>query len=126
MFSEDTDISSSIPDNGNAGCGLDAFRKSAGGHLHDDIRARRCSACGNSTRRSANGDSGAGHHLQTFPLMQQALGLGGGIQAWEAGGISWAQAAHLSGAGLPVCRPPGKPMRQTGRHPGRGKAPPPS
>lgn len=73
-------------DNGNAGCGLDAFRRSCGGHLHDDpstnrvMTLRDLDAAINDTALQEQGLV-----CQNLFLMTQAIGLGGGIQSVGSG-----------------------------------------
>lgn len=73
-------------DNGNAGCGLDAFRRSRGGHLHDDpstnrvMTLRDLDAAINDTALQEQGLV-----CQNLFLMTQAVGLGGGIQSVGSG-----------------------------------------
>ena len=73
-------------DNGNAGCGLDEFRKSRGGHLHDDPGARRIMTLRDldaAISDTALQEQGA--VCQNMFLMEQAVGLGGGIQSVGSG-----------------------------------------
>lgn len=73
-------------DNGHAGCGLDSFRKSRGGHLHDDpstnrvMTLRELEAAINDTALQEQGMV-----CQNLFLMTQAIGLGGGIQSVGSG-----------------------------------------
>lgn len=73
-------------DNGNASCGLDAFRRSRGGHLHDDpstnrvMTLRDLDAAINDTALQEQGLV-----CQNLYLMTQAIGLGGGIQSVGSG-----------------------------------------
>lgn len=73
-------------DNGNTGCGLDAFRRSRGGHLHDDpstnrvMTLRDLDAAINDTALQEQGLV-----CQNLFLMTQAVGLGGGIQSVGSG-----------------------------------------
>jgi hypothetical protein len=73
-------------DNGNAPCGLDRFRRSRGGHLHDDPSTRRML-----TLRELDATISdvavqeQGIICQNMLLMQQALGLGGGMQSVGSG-----------------------------------------
>ena len=73
-------------DNGNAGCGLDLFRRSRGGHLYDDPAQRRIM-----TLRELDAAIGEtaiqeqGMVCQNMFLMEQAIGLGGGIQSVGSG-----------------------------------------
>ena len=73
-------------DNGNAGCGLDAFRRSRGGHLHDNpstnrvMTLRDLDAAINDTALQEQGLV-----CQNLFLMTQAIGLGGGIQSVGSG-----------------------------------------
>lgn len=113
MFSEETGYFIVDTDNGNAGCGLEAFRKSAGGHLHDDIRARRmfslreldAAICETAIQEQ-------GIICEHISLMQQALGLGGGIQSVGSGRHLLGMEPHIyPGLGFHFVVPPGKPMR---------------
>jgi hypothetical protein len=73
-------------DNGQAGCGLDEFRKSRGGHLHDDPGARRMMTLRDldaAISDTALQEQGA--VCQNMFLMEQAIGLGGGIQSVGSG-----------------------------------------
>ena len=73
-------------DNGNAPCGLDAFRRSQGGHLYDDRAKRRMM-----TLRDLDGaisDTALQEQAvvcQNMFLMEQAIGLGGGIHSVGSG-----------------------------------------
>ena len=73
-------------DNGQAPCGLDLFRRSRGGHLHDDPSMRRTM-----TLRDLDGAIGdtalqeQGVACQNMFLMAQAIGLGGGIHSVGSG-----------------------------------------
>jgi hypothetical protein len=73
-------------DNGDAGCGLDSFRRSRGGHLHDDpatnrvMTLRELDAAINDTAIQEQGLV-----CQNLFLMSQAIGLGGGIQSVGSG-----------------------------------------
>lgn len=113
MFSEETGYFIVDTDNGNAGCGLDTFRKSAGGHLHDDIKTRRmfslreldAAICETAIQEQ-------GIICEHISLMQQALGLGGGIQSVGSGRHLLGMEPHLyPGLGFHFVVPPGKPMR---------------
>lgn len=73
-------------DNGHAACGLDSFRKSRGGHLHDDpslnrvmtLRELDAAICETALQEQ-------GLVCQNLFLMAQAIGLGGGIQSVGSG-----------------------------------------
>lgn len=113
MFSEETGYFIVDTDNGNAGCGLDAFRKSAGGHLHDDLKARRmfslreldAAICETAIQEQ-------GIICEHIALMQQALGLGGGIQSVGSGRHLLGMEPHIyPGLGFHFVVPPGKPLR---------------
>lgn len=113
MFSEEPGYFIVDTDNGNAGCGLDAFRKSAGGHLHDDLSARRmfslreldAAICETAIQEQ-------GIICEHISLMQQALGLGGGIQSVGSGRHLLGLEPHIyPGLGFHFVVPPGKPMR---------------
>ncbi|HMW85152.1 MAG TPA: hypothetical protein PKD65_03965 [Nitrospira sp.] len=113
MFSEETGYFIVDTDNGNAACGLEAFRKSAGGHLHDDIKARRmfslreldAAICETAIQEQ-------GIICEHLSLMQQALGLGGGIQSVGSGRHLLGMEPHIyPGLGFHFVVPPGKPLR---------------
>lgn len=113
MFSEETGYFIVDTDNGNAGCGLDAFRKSTGGHLHDDLKARRmfslreldAAICETAIQEQ-------GIICEHIALMQQALGLGGGIQSVGSGRHLLGLEPHIyPGLGFHFVVPPGKPLR---------------
>jgi len=73
-------------DNGNAPCGLESFRRSRGGHLYDDPAKRRTM-----TLRDLDGaisDTALQEQsivCQNMFLMEQAIGLGGGIHSVGSG-----------------------------------------
>jgi len=73
-------------DNNNASCGLDKFRRSRGGHLHDDPSTRRMltlrdlDACISDIAVQEQGIM-----CQNMLLMQQAMGLGGSMQSVGSG-----------------------------------------
>lgn len=73
-------------DNGNGACGLDRFRKSRGGHLHDDPAKRRTMTLrdlDNAISDTAVQEQGiVAEHIF---LMEQAMGLGGGIHSVGSG-----------------------------------------
>ncbi|WHZ23362.1 MAG: hypothetical protein OJF47_002474 [Nitrospira sp.] len=113
MFDEDTGYFIVDTDNGNAACGLDAFRKSAGGHLHDDMAKRRmfslreldAAVCETAIQEQ-------GIICEHLVLMQQALGLGGGIQSVGSGRHLLGMEPHMyPGLGFHFVVPPGKPLR---------------
>ena len=73
-------------DNGNESCGLDRFRKSRGGHLHDDPAKRRTMTLRDLD--SAISDTAVqeqGIVAEHIFLMEQAMGLGGGIHSVGSG-----------------------------------------
>ncbi len=73
-------------DNGGAACGLDDFRASRGGHLHDDPAKRRMLTLRDvdaAISDTALQEQGA--VCQNMFLMEQALGLGGGIHSVGSG-----------------------------------------
>jgi hypothetical protein len=73
-------------DNGDAGCGLDAFRRSRGGHLHDDPATNRVMTLRDlDAAISDTAIQEQGLVCQNLFLMSQALGLGGGIQSVGSG-----------------------------------------
>ncbi|MBX3343133.1 MAG: hypothetical protein KF711_16210 [Nitrospira sp.] len=113
MFSEETGYFIVDTDNGNAACGLEGFRKSAGGHLHDDMKARRmfslreldAAICETAIQEQ-------GIICEHLSLMQQALGLGGGIQSVGSGRHLLGMEPHIyPGLGFHFVVPPGKPLR---------------
>ncbi|MCC2642657.1 MAG: uncharacterized protein K0S45_3070 [Nitrospira sp.] len=73
-------------DNGNEACGLDRFKKSRGGHLHDDPAKRRTMSLRDLD--SAISDTAIqeqGIVAEHISLMEQAMGLGGGIHSVGSG-----------------------------------------
>lgn len=73
-------------DNGNAGCGLDRFRQSRGGHLHDDPASNRVMTLRDlDAAISDTALQEQGLVCQNLFLMSQAIGLGGGIQSVGSG-----------------------------------------
>ncbi|MCX5725278.1 MAG: hypothetical protein NTX84_12360 [Nitrospirae bacterium] len=73
-------------DHGNSGCGLDLFRRSRGGHLHDDPATNRVMTL--RELDAAISDTALqeqGMVCQNMFLMAQAMGLGGGIQSVGSG-----------------------------------------
>ena len=73
-------------DNGNAACGLDTFRRSRGGHLHDDMAKRRTMTLRDID--AAITDTALQEQAvacQNMFLMEQAIGLGGGIHSVGSG-----------------------------------------
>jgi hypothetical protein len=73
-------------DNGNAACGLDTFRRSRRGHLHDDLAKRRTMTLRDID--AAITDSALQEQAvacQNMFLMEQAIGLGGGIHSVGSG-----------------------------------------
>lgn len=73
-------------DNGNAPCGLDQFRLSRGGHLYDDMAQRRTMTLRDLD--SAISDTALQEQAvacQNMFLMEQAIGLGGGIHSVGSG-----------------------------------------
>lgn len=73
-------------DNGNAACGLDRFRKSNGGHLHDDPSVNRVMTLRDlDAAISDTAIQEQGLICQNMYLMSQAIGLGGGIQSVGSG-----------------------------------------
>lgn len=113
MFSEETGYFIVDTDNGNVACGLEAFRKSAGGHLHDDMKARRmfslreldAAICETAIQEQ-------GIICEHIALLQQALGLGGGIQSVGSGRHLLGMEPQIyPGLGFHFVVPPGQPMR---------------
>jgi hypothetical protein len=86
LFSEECGYFVVDTDNGNTPCGLDLFRRSRGGHLHDDMAKRRTM-----TLRDLDGAIGdtalqeQAVACQNMFLMEQAIGLGGGIHSVGSG-----------------------------------------
>ncbi|GMV48960.1 MAG: hypothetical protein AMXMBFR67_05030 [Nitrospira sp.] len=113
MFSEESGYFIVDTDNGNAACGLDAFRKSAGGHLHDDLAMRRMFSLRElEAAISETAVQEQGIICEHIALMQQALGLGGGIQSVGSGRHLLGLEPHLyPGLGFRFVVPPGKPLR---------------
>ncbi|MDH5253080.1 MAG: hypothetical protein OEW25_07120 [Nitrospira sp.] len=73
-------------DNGNTGCGLDRFKRSRGGHLHDDPTMNRVMTLRDlDTAISDTALQEQGLVCQNLFLMSQAIGLGGGIQSVGSG-----------------------------------------
>jgi len=73
-------------DNGGAGCGLDRFRRSRGGHLHDDPSLNRVMTLRDlDAAISDTAIQEQGLVCQNLYLMSQAIGLGGGIQSVGSG-----------------------------------------
>jgi hypothetical protein len=73
-------------DNGQAACGLESFRRSRGGHLHDDPASNRMMTL--RELDAAITDTALqeqGLVCQNLFLMTQAIGLGGGIQSVGSG-----------------------------------------
>lgn len=86
LFSEEFGYFVVDTDNGSSGCGLDAFRKSRGGHLNDDIAMRRMMTLRElDSSISDTAIQEQGIVCEHIFLMQQALGLGGGIQSVGSG-----------------------------------------
>jgi len=86
LFSKECGYFVMDSDNGGAACGLDAFRRSRGGHLYDDAAKRRTM-----TLRDLDGaisDTALQEQAvacQNMFLMAQAIGLGGGIHSVGSG-----------------------------------------
>ena len=86
LFSEECGYFIVDTDNGNVPCGLDAFRRSRGGHLYDDFSKRRTMTLRDLD--AAIGDTALqeqGVACQNMFLMEQAIGLGGGIHSVGSG-----------------------------------------
>ncbi|HET9963110.1 MAG TPA: hypothetical protein VFQ34_12290 [Nitrospiraceae bacterium] len=113
LFSEDTGYFVVDSDNGNAACGLDSFRKSRGGHLHDDPARRRMVSLRELDAGIAEtAVQEQGIMCQHIVLMQQALGLGGGIQSVGSGRHLLGMEPHIyPGLGFHFVVPPGRPVR---------------
>lgn len=85
-------------DNGGAACGLDAFRKSRGGHLHDDPTYGRVLTLRDLDEKiSQLANHEASMMCHNIQLMETVLGLGGGIQSVGSG-------LHMLGIDPRVCR----------------------
>lgn len=86
LFSDECGYFVVDTDNGNAPCGMAAFRRSRGGHLYDDIAKRRTMSL-----RDLDGaisDTALQEQAvacQNMFLMEQAIGLGGGIHSVGSG-----------------------------------------
>lgn len=86
LLSEDYGYFFVDSDNGNASCGLDAFRRSRGGHLHDDLSTNRVLTLRDVDMAIADTAlQEQGLVCQNLFLMTQAMGLGGGIQSVGSG-----------------------------------------
>jgi len=73
-------------DNGQSGCGLDTFRRSRGGYLHDDPKTHRVMTLRELDAAIAEtAIQEQGLACQNLFLMTQAMGLGGGIQSVGSG-----------------------------------------
>jgi hypothetical protein len=73
-------------DNGDSCCGLDLFRRSRGGHLHDDPTTNRVMTLRDLDMAiSDTAIQEQGMVCQNMFLMAQAIGLGGGIQSVGSG-----------------------------------------
>lgn len=73
-------------DNNNAPCGLDLFRRSRGGHLHDDPASRRVLTLRDLDATISDvAVQEQGIICQNMLLMQQAIGLGGSMQSVGSG-----------------------------------------
>ncbi len=86
LLSEDYGYFFVDTDNGNESCGLDAFRRSRGGHLHEDVATRRVLTLRDLDMAIA--DTALQEQAlvcQNLFLMTQAMGLGGGIQSVGSG-----------------------------------------
>ena len=113
LFSEECGYFVVDTDNANAACGLDSFRRSAGGHLHDDLAKRRmfslreldAAICDTAIQEQ-------GIMCEHLSLMEQALGLGGGIQSVGSGRHLLGMEPDLyQGLGFHFVVPPGRPLR---------------
>lgn len=86
LFSDECGYFVVDTDNGNAPCGLEAFRRSCGGHLYDDRAKRRTMSL--RELDSAISDTALQEQAvvcQNMFLMEQAIGLGGGIHSVGSG-----------------------------------------
>lgn len=98
LLSEDYGYFFVDTDNGNVSCGLDVFRRSRGGHLHDDLSTNRVLTLRDVDAAIADTAlQEQGLVCQNLFLMSQAMGLGGGIQSVGSG-------RHLLGADPSVYR----------------------
>ncbi|MET0514549.1 MAG: hypothetical protein ABW047_04380 [Nitrospiraceae bacterium] len=113
LFSEECGYFVVDTDNSNAACGLDSFRSSVGGHLHDDLAERRmvslreldAAICDTAIQEQ-------GIMCEHLSLMEQALGLGGGIQSVGSGRHLLGMEPDLyQGLGFRFLVPPGRPLR---------------
>jgi len=85
-------------DNGGAACGLDAFRRSRGGHLHDDPAQERVLTLRDLDAQIASLAAAEQPLMcQHLVMMETALGLGGGMQSVGSG-------RHWLGINPAVCR----------------------
>ena len=100
-------------DNENDACGLDRFRKSRGGHLHDDPAKRRTMTLRDLD--SAISDTAVqeqGIVAEHIFLMEQVMGLGGGIHSVGSGRHLLGIEPHLvPGLGFQFHMPPTGPRR---------------
>ena len=113
LFSEECGYFIIDTDNVGAACGLDVFRKSKGGHLHDDIAKRRMLSLRELDAAIAEtAIQEQGIMCEHLSLMEQALGLGGGIQSVGSGRHLLGMEPNIyPGLGFRFAIPPGRPLR---------------
>lgn len=98
LFSEEAGYFVVDTDNGHEPCGLERFRGSRGGHLYDDPGKRRTMSLRElDAMITTLAVQEQGILCQNMLLMQQALGLGGGMQSIGSG-------RHLLGMEPQVCK----------------------
>jgi hypothetical protein len=113
LFSEECGYFIIDTDNAGAACGLDLFRKSKGGHLHDDIATRRLFSLRELDAAIAEtAIQEQGIMCEHLSLMEQALGLGGGIQSVGSGRHLLGMEPDIyPGLGFRFAIPAGRPLR---------------
>lgn len=113
LFSEECGYFVVDTDNANAPCGLGAFRHSAGGHLHDDPAKRRMISLRElDSAISETAVQEQGIMCEHLSLMEQALGLGGGIQSVGSGRHLLGMEPEIyRGLGFQFVVPQGRPLR---------------
>jgi hypothetical protein len=113
LFSEECGYFIVDTDNAGAACGLDSFRKSTGGHLHDDLAKRRMFSLRELDAAIAEtAIQEQGIMCEHLSLMEQALGLGGGIQSVGSGRHLLGMEPNIyPGLGFRFAVPLGRPLR---------------
>jgi hypothetical protein len=113
LFSEECGYFIVDTDNANAACGLELFRRSAGGHLHDDPAQRRMVSLRElDSAISETAVQEQGIMCEHLSLMEQALGLGGGIQSVGSGRHLLGMEPDIyAGLGFHFAIPSGRPLR---------------